>query len=249
MSLFNWSKKQTIDDVYAKKHANRVINGMSSKEALNERWNNEIIPLISENMEDIPLALWTAEWFFDNVTIPSQNGYNIRDDQYHIANSRYALLDFCIYCYFKDRANLEPILDPDVIEEIDIYYTAITISYFASYFGFSRSDVLDIFEMRTNKYEFIIHPLIENDFEEELLSAVCNFMVHDFNNSPLSEEHIITEFNHHHFLSSEIKSCSAFCTKLLATQLEKLSKSRFSSNYIDIAASLRHFGKTIPFLS
>lgn len=130
-----------------------------------------------------------------------------RDKNYHICHSNYAILDFCIYSYFLIRKGLLVSVSRSKIEKMDSDFLSLLPTYFNKRFGI-RTDIAEsILDKRIDAYE----ALIASHNEEEITFALFQYILNDFNKTPLSEGIILISPDIAFNLNSEITALFNVC--------------------------------------
>ena len=205
MGLFRKKSKIFIPDLYAQQHYERVKAGMKDEASMKKRWMNEIAPLLPPSASGKGISLWTARLFFFSVSLPSNTKGNLRDKEYHISHSRYAMLDFCIYSFFEIRKTLCVVLRRRVVEKIEDTYFEYLVKYFTQYFGFSEAEINCIIDNRLDQYAEIMQTP-QKDIEEAMLFSACQFLLKDFISDPMERQPVIASADKHVHLCAELSA-------------------------------------------
>lgn len=204
-------------DAYAQAHISRCAAGMKDDAALQKRWNTEIASLLIQANVDDNVMLWVAQHIFFSVSLPSELTGKVRDTNYHVSHSRYAILDFCLFSFFDVRKMLIQCADRRTIRKVEKTYFDFLVKYFHRYFGMTEEEINRFIDIRLEKYEGIMRLSDKVDIDKESLTALAGFIVSDFNNTPFSYEICVAAADKTSALCLEISS-------LMSAQYELLKK-------------------------
>jgi len=200
-------------DEYAQAHITRCVAGMKDDAALQKRWNTEIASL-QANVED-DIVLWVAQHIFFSVSLPSELTGKVRDTNYHVSHSRYAILDFCLFSFFDVRKMLIQCADRRTIRKTEKAFFDLLTKYFHRYFGMSEEEINKFIDIRLEKYEGIMRLSNKVDADKDSITALAGFIVSDFNNTPFSHEICVAAADKTNALCSEISSLMSAQYELL----------------------------------
>lgn len=204
-------------DEYAQAHIARCAAGMKDDDALQKRWNTEIASLLIQANVDDNVILWVAQHIFFSVSLPSELTGKVKDANYHVSHSRYAILDFCLFSFFDVRKMLIQCADRRTIRKVEKTYFDFLVKYFHRYFGMTEEEINRFIDIRLEKYEGIMRLSDKVDIDKESITALAGYIVSDFNNTPFSYEICVAAADKTSALCSEIAS-------LMSAQYELLQK-------------------------
>ncbi len=213
MIRFLKRKKETSEpkikypDVYAKayiEYSNRMID---DPEGYQDHIGYEISRFFPEEV-DYDLAEWIYMHTISPALISCRDNGMIRDEYYHVAHSRYALLDLTICSYFERRVYLcmqASLHDKRrEVDWMDALFFEFLPKYFKEHLGFSEEEVNAIVDRRLSEYEEVMRTATDaTSWRRDLRTWLRIVLARDFSGSPMTRELHILSIDQDMYLTAE----------------------------------------------